>query len=160
MCYRIALKFRGSKFSRITVFENFVEIFSRIFKNALTYGRGYFTSCIYVRTRVAYLTCLLLSQMPTFEVEAMVRGYHAYQDSCDALIGEELVCAREPDNLRDPFAVAVVKSDAAQGGTSLASAPCGSGSLHLAYCVSSRLKYSNRAIVDVCARTLWSTSMR
>ena len=37
--------------------------------------------------------------MPTFEVEAMVRGYHAYQDSWDALIGEELVCAREPDNL-------------------------------------------------------------
>ena len=43
--------------------------------------------------------------MPTFEVEAMVRGYRAYQDT---LIGKELVCAREPDNLQDPFAVAVV----------------------------------------------------
>ena len=44
----------------------------------------------------------------------MVRGYHAYQDNWDALIGEEPnVCTREPDNLRDPFAVAVVKSDAA-----------------------------------------------
>ena len=75
--------------------------------------------------------------MPTFDVEAMVRGYHAYQDSWDTLIGEELGCAREPDNrLRDPFAVAVVKS---LGGTSLASAPCGSGSLHPAYCASSRL---------------------
>ena len=40
----------------------------------------------------------------------MVHGYHAYQDSWDALIGEELVCAREHDNLRDPFAIAVVKS--------------------------------------------------
>ena len=81
----------------------------------------------YVRTpaRVAYLTRLLLSQMPTFKVEAMDRGYHAYQDSWDALIGEELVC-----NLRDPFAVAVVKSDAALRGTSFASAPCGSGSPH------------------------------
>ena len=40
----------------------------------------------------------------------------------------------------------------ALGGTSLASAPCGSGSLHPAYCASSRLKYSNRAMV-VDART-------
>ena len=40
----------------------------------------------------------------------MVHGYHAYQDSWDALIVEELVCAREHDNLRDPFAIAVVKS--------------------------------------------------
>ena len=55
----------------------------------------------------------------------MVRGYHAYQDSWDASIGEELVC-----NLQDPFAVAVVKSDVALGGTSLANAPCGSGSPH------------------------------
>ena len=94
--------------------------------------------------------------MPIFEVEAMVRGYHAYQDSWDALIGEELVCAREPNNLQDPFAVAVVKSDAALGGTSLASAPCGSGSLHPAYCASSHLKYSNRAsamVIDARART-------
>ena len=28
--YRIAQKFRGSKFSRIAIFENFVEIISRI----------------------------------------------------------------------------------------------------------------------------------
>ena len=84
----------------------------------------------------------------------MVRGYHAYQDSWDALIGEELVRAREPDNLRDPFAVAVMKSDAALGGISLVSAPCGSSSLHPAYCASSRLKFSNRVmVVDVRART-------
>jgi hypothetical protein len=48
--------------------------------------------------------------MPSFEVETMVRGYHVYQDSWDALVDEELACAQEPDNLRDPFAVAVVKS--------------------------------------------------
>ena len=60
----------------------------------------------------------------------MVRGYHVYQDIWDALIGEKLVCAREPDNLRDPFVVAAVKSDAALGGTSLASTPYGSGSLN------------------------------
>jgi hypothetical protein len=48
--------------------------------------------------------------MPTFEVEAMVRGYHVYQDIWDAIVHEELACARELDILRDPFAVAVVKS--------------------------------------------------
>ena len=65
------------------------------------------------------------------------------------------MCAREPDNLRDPFAVAVVKSDAALGRTSLVSAPCGSGSLHPAYCASSRLKFSNRAmVVDARACTV------
>ena len=73
----------------------------------------------------------------------------------DALIGEELECAREPDNLRDPFAVAVVKSYAALGGTSLRAllvdpAAC---TPHI-YRASSRLKYSNRAIVDARARTL------
>ena len=47
-----------------------------------------------------------------------------------------------------------------RGGTSLVSALCGSGSLHPTYCASSRLKYSNRAIVDARAHMLWSTSMR
>ena len=92
--------------------------------------------------------------MPTFEVEAMVRGYHAYQDSWDALIGEELVCAREPNNLRDPFAVAVVKSDAALGGPLWRAllvdpAACTPQTVH-----SHALKFTNRAmVVDTRART-------
>ena len=49
--------------------------------------------------------------MPTFEVEAIVRGYHVYEEIWDASIGEELLCARAPTNPRDPFTVAVVKSD-------------------------------------------------
>ena len=53
--------------------------------------------------------------MPTFQVEAMVRGYHVYEEIWDASIGEELLCAREPTNPRDPFAVAVVKSDQTVG---------------------------------------------
>ena len=48
-----------------------------------------------------------LEGMPTFDVQAMVRGYHVYQHVWDASIHEELPCAREADNLRDPFAVAV-----------------------------------------------------
>ena len=45
-----------------------------------------------------------------FSIEAMVRGYHMYQDSWDAAIGEQLPCNREPGNCKDPFAVAVVRS--------------------------------------------------
>ena len=52
--------------------------------------------------------------MPTFDVQAMVRGYHVYQHVWDASIHEELPCAREADNLRDPFAVAVMKSQLAE----------------------------------------------
>ena len=33
--------------------------------------------------------------MPTFEVEAMVRGYHVYEEIWDASIDEKLLCARE-----------------------------------------------------------------
>ena len=40
--------------------------------------------------------------MPTFDIQAMVRGYHVYQHVWDASIHEELPCAREADNLRDP----------------------------------------------------------
>ena len=53
--------------------------------------------------------------MPTFEVEAMVRGYHVYKEIWDASIGEELLCAREPTNPCDPFAIAVVKSNQTVG---------------------------------------------
>ena len=49
--------------------------------------------------------------MPTFEVEAMVRGYHVYVEIWDASIGEELLCTRETTNPRDPFSVAVIKFD-------------------------------------------------
>lgn len=47
--------------------------------------------------------------MPTFEVEAMVHGCCIYQDIWDASISEELLCARELTNPRDPFSVAIVR---------------------------------------------------
>ena len=43
-----------------------------------------------------------LEGMPTFDVQAMVRGYDVYHHDWDASIHEELPCAREADNLRDP----------------------------------------------------------
>ena len=98
------LKFRGSKFSRIAVFEDFIEIFSRILKHAIpTYVWVWLFHELRIRTymRSVYTSHISCCHMPTFEVKAMVHGYHAYQDSWNALIGEELLCAREPDNLRD-----------------------------------------------------------
>jgi len=45
----------------------------------------------------------------TYEMEAMIRGYHT--TVWDAQIGEELYCARETGNIRDPYVVAVKKAD-------------------------------------------------
>ena len=51
------------------------------------------------------------SKMASFSVEAMVRGYHVYQDIWTAVIGEEFPCKREAGNTFDPFAVAVTRGD-------------------------------------------------
>ena len=53
--------------------------------------------------------------MSSFSIESMVRGYHVYSDIWSASLDEELVCAREPDNYSDPFAVAVVRSEVTVG---------------------------------------------
>ena len=50
-----------------------------------------------------------------FSIEVMVRGYHIYQDSWDAGIGEQLPCKREPGNRKDLFAVAVVRPNVTIG---------------------------------------------
>ena len=44
----------------------------------------------------------------TYEMEAMIRGYHVYTTVWDTLIGEELYCARETGNIRDPYAVRIL----------------------------------------------------
>lgn len=49
--------------------------------------------------------------MASFEIEAMVRGYHIYKDVWSAVIDEEFPCKREDGNRFDPFAVAVCNSD-------------------------------------------------
>ena len=43
-------------------------------------------------------------------IEAMVHGYHVYKEIWCAAVEEELSCAREVENHRNPFAVAVVRS--------------------------------------------------
>ena len=51
----------------------------------------------------------------TFEVEAMVRGYHQYKDIWEAEFGERLECQREIGNPHDIFAVAVMKAEVVVG---------------------------------------------
>ena len=51
------------------------------------------------------------SKMASFSVEAMVRGYHVYQDIWTAVVGEEFPCKQEAGNTFDPFAVAVMRGD-------------------------------------------------
>ena len=48
--------------------------------------------------------------MASFYVEAMVKGYHVYQDIWTTVVGEKLFpCKREAGNAFDPFAVAVMR---------------------------------------------------
>lgn len=46
-----------------------------------------------------------------WEVASYIRGYHAYQAIWPANIGDVLSLKREPDNIQDPEAVAVLSFD-------------------------------------------------
>ena len=48
-------------------------------------------------------------QIAEIEVSSFIRGYHVYKDMWTPFIGEELVLRREPDDVKDRSAVAVVK---------------------------------------------------
>ena len=48
--------------------------------------------------------------METHTADSVVRGYHVYSDSWSPVIGEVLVCEREPGNDEDMYAVAVLQS--------------------------------------------------
>ena len=45
----------------------------------------------------------------SFEVEAMIRGYHQYKADWDAQVGEQLQCLREMSNPHDIYAIAILK---------------------------------------------------
>ena len=50
-----------------------------------------------------------------YEVDSCVRGYHVYQDTWTPLVGEELHCEREEENIHDRYAVVVKKGSAKVG---------------------------------------------
>ena len=58
-------------------------------------------TCIY------YLCIMELNMEHVFSVEAMLHGYHQYQNAWDAPIGEILSCERKVGNIHDTFAVAI-----------------------------------------------------
>jgi len=44
---------------------------------------------------------------------SVYRGYHVYKDVWEAALGQLLPCQREPGNIHDPYAVAVVETGVA-----------------------------------------------
>ena len=44
------------------------------------------------------------------EISSFIRGYHDYQDIWQPLVGEVLLLRREPTNIKDTQAVAIMKS--------------------------------------------------
>ena len=60
-----------------------------------------------------------------YEVDSCVRSYHVYQDTWTLLVGEELYCEREEENIHDRYAVVVKKGSARVGHVPRkVSAPC------------------------------------
>ena len=49
------------------------------------------------------------------EINSYVRGYHAYMDTWNAVLGQELILKPEPSNYKDKHAVAVLKDDVIVG---------------------------------------------
>ena len=49
--------------------------------------------------------------MATWEIGSCIRGYHVYQSVWMPVLGEELICLREPFNSVDRYAVCVKKDD-------------------------------------------------
>ena len=43
------------------------------------------------------------------EFNSFIRGYHAYKDIWEPFVGENLLLKREPTNIKDRSAVAVIK---------------------------------------------------
>ena len=50
-----------------------------------------------------------------FRVDAMIRGYHCYQEIWQAVIGEELQTKQEVGNIHDLYVVAVIRSGVTVG---------------------------------------------
>ena len=46
----------------------------------------------------------------TVAISSCVRGYHVYKDRWKPRVGEKLACVRESTNIKDCYAVAVVKN--------------------------------------------------
>ena len=50
-----------------------------------------------------------------YQVDRCVRGYHVYQDTWSPLVGEELDCKRQKENIHDYYAFSGCKERECQG---------------------------------------------
>ena len=53
--------------------------------------------------------------MQVFSVDCCIRGHHIYKDIWSPTAGEELACASENSNTKDPYAVAVTRDSTVVG---------------------------------------------
>ena len=57
-----------------------------------------------------FSTCVKMA-MYEYQLQWCVKGYHIYKEEWEAAVGEELKCEREKNNVKDPYAVAVVREN-------------------------------------------------
>ena len=56
-----------------------------------------------------------MSELQSYEVETVVRGYHVYGADWEAPVGQILPCQPDGGNIHDPYAVAVVEEGVVVG---------------------------------------------
>ena len=50
-----------------------------------------------------------MSELESYKVETVLRGYHVYVVVWKAAVGQILLCQREGGNIHDPYTVAIVE---------------------------------------------------
>ena len=70
---------------------------------------------IHTFTPQPYKFHMAASSRTTFTLESCIRGYHMYKDIWNAMIGEELECARESEIPADQYAVVMKKDNETVG---------------------------------------------
>ena len=60
-------------------------------------------------TRVQQLQLVMSLSRSSLTIDSCIHGYHEYSTIWEPVMGEELQCDREVDNLHDPYAVSVLK---------------------------------------------------
>jgi len=63
--------------------------------------------------------------MESFETESCVWGFHIYKENWASVVSQELKCAKEKDNPRERYAVAIIKTPAiSPAGETVGHVPC------------------------------------
>ena len=97
----------------VCLFSRMAEILSgtRFFFCGSIMGGGVVFTTTHICVRMCNRAQSKVTMACGIYVESCVCGYHTYEDIWEAAVGEELLCKREPNNMRDSYAVAVIKDD-------------------------------------------------